>query len=443
MLQGHCQQDVSEKSKQFRIENRKLAILFNEQVIPWKLEKEDINVPYAKTPHKIGFASPKDTITFMLSAPDTVQVDFLLGGQDTISILVIGQPNGASYNQNYIQEHNDTYKVYTPEVHELVNICIALSDIGKRDSNMVNMDSEYYQDVINHFDEYRNHPFIDSLNNNFNGDFDHNYSFYYNIRMNACMYVWDDDKIVNSSPYLQLSFGGKNQLVHLLPLLEEFSTASGFRQFYSSKKTYYDSLLKSYYELVPLDRMWTWVESKFPNKFQAYKVFFSPLIQGAHAAKMFSDNDFNESVMFVNAPLLDDKYSIKEKEAYLSRMVFTEIDHNYVNPMSDKFSEASTSMIPIECWNNNEEQWYGNGYATFNEYMTYAVFTLYMYDNFDQETFHKVNEDNNDLMAHGRGFIKFKAFNEFVLSWYKIHPNDTFDKLYTEVFDWINNESCE
>src|SRR5690606_2091926 len=134
-------------------------------------------------------------------------------------------------------------------------------------------------------------------------------------------------------------------------LVEDFARQSGFRKFYKSNAAYYARQIKRQKELMPVRNMWQWLEEKFPGtKYQSYKIVFSPLIGGSHSTQNFvayyEDSFFKESVMFVCGP---DRYdqsaelSEKQKEGLLSGIVFTEIDHNYVNRVSYKFRKTIDS----------------------------------------------------------------------------------------------------
>jgi len=145
--------------------------------------------------------------------------------------------------------------------------------------------------------------------------------------------------------------------------------------------------------------------------------------------------------MFINAPIFYENYPDTSKEAKLTRIVFTEIDHNYVNPATNKFSEINEIMQPLECWNKGAQA-YGNSYATFNEYITWVVFTLNLYDNFDTKIFNKHNKEEADFMQNGRGITRFHAFNNFVLNWYKKNQNKSLTELYPVVVEWIKKQDC-
>ena len=70
---------------------------------------------------------------------------------------------------------------------------------------------------------------------------------------------------------------------------------------------------------------------------------FSQLIGGSHSTQGFNGyrhpEFFSEVAMFICGP---DRYdtskvlSEKQKERLMSGVVFTEIDHNYVNPFTNK-----------------------------------------------------------------------------------------------------------
>lgn len=113
-----------------------------------------------------------------------------------------------------------------------------------------------------------------------------------------------------------------------------------------------------------------------------------------------------------------------------------------MNPTSDKFPDINTAMEPISCWNNGSQN-YGSGYMTFNEYMTWALFSIYLYDNFDKTVFEERNAKEARFMANGRGFIKFREFNDFVLEWYKAHPETSLEALFPAAIQWSREQNCK
>ena len=69
-----------------------------------------------------------------------------------------------TFDRNYVQKYDGRYEAEIPEVQELALIMIAISDRGRKDTNMVNQRSAYYREVIEHFKpEHRAIQIVDSL----------------------------------------------------------------------------------------------------------------------------------------------------------------------------------------------------------------------------------------------------------------------------------------
>ena len=82
-----------------------------------------------------------------------------------------------------------------------------------------------------------------------------------------------------------------------------------------------------------------------------------------------------------NAP----EYNQNVNEMLESRVVFTEIDHNFVNPLSDKKIDIINKVFADRNrWTKegNGTSAYESAYSVFNEYMTWGLFSLYCLDNF-------------------------------------------------------------
>ena len=437
-----CKIEKEEKENKhyFKTNKKEIQALFNGQLFPFTIVNDNLAFPYTGDVNKVGFVSEIDSIAFNLKAKDSIPLTFIINEKDSISVLVIGKTKRVDFTENYIKENKGSYKVFSKKTLELVNVGIALSEFGRKDDDLIFKRSDYYKKVLNYFESYKNHPLIDSLN--FNLQKNKN-DYYYNITMNANMYSFEGNQIVNKTSFNRMGFGEDNYLKKLLPLFEDFVKKSNFNKFYSDNEEYYQSLIEEYYNLVPVEKMWKWLEIKFPVKHDSYKIYFSPLVNGYHSTQRYEDNGFRETAMHINAPILEDVYLNKEKEAILSRIVFTEIDHNYVDPTTDKYNEITTILSPLSCWNSKRD-WYNSSYKTFSEYMTWSIFTLYLYDNFDKDVFEKRNKAIEDFMvSKSRGFIKYKEFNAFVLKWYKKNPETSLEKLYPEVINWIKMQNCK
>lgn len=100
--------------------------------------------------------------------------------------------------------------------------------------------------------------------------------------------------------------------------------------------------------------MWRRLEEEFPARYDTYAVVFFPLIGASHNTIRFEDEGFRECVMFVGGPdiLAGQVDNPAREEAFLSRHVFTEIDHNYVNPVSAQYEvEIARALSDLDEWN--------------------------------------------------------------------------------------------
>jgi hypothetical protein len=423
--------------------SKNIEFIYDGQVYPFEAKDEDINFGYNPDPHTVEIKTDLDLISFEMTAGMQKPVQLILSKKDTIRLVLISPERPSNFTTSYKEQHRGKYSVLCREVHELVNIAVALTTIGKEDTNMVEQSSDYYKQVLAHFDQFKEHALIQELEQHITEVFgSETYGYYYNIRMNANMYAFSTtNTIINDSPFTRMGFGSENLMEPLLGMLEDFAQKSNFREFYAQQSEYYNQLITDSEDLMPIRKMWDWVEAKFPQRYDSYVIYISPLVNGAHSTQKFIEDDFKQTAMFINAPFGLDDLSDQEREAAFTRIVFTEIDHNYVNPTTDAYPEVAEAITDLSCWNTGG-QGYGNNYATVNEYLTWAVYSMYLYDNFEPEVFEKSNDREANFMNEGRGFIQYKAFNDFAVDWYKNHPNTSITSFFPEAAKWIENQPC-
>ena len=344
---------------------------------------------------------------------------------ETSMCILRFQANASNFDDDYVFKSKGQFEISIPEVYELANIALYLSDCSKLTGN--HPDSEYSQRVAKYFSPFKNHQLIQVLNNNCS---DNQYwDVYYGFRENSNCFsldnfgnlqydtrykqiMWDDTKI----------FGGHFR--NMLYLVQDFADKTNFRGFYKENLQFYENLTTAQSKLIPIKKMWEWIESEFPQRMDNYKIFLSPLIGGSHSTQrfykgFFRDPEYQECVMFINSPqdlMINQEYSEKLKEGIMSGIVFTEIDHNYVNPTSSKHFEKVKKLISDkDTWATPEVQTnYKGEYAIFNEYMTHALFCLYVKENYQGEVRDELIKRRIALMER-RGFPKFKQFNDIFL----------------------------
>jgi hypothetical protein len=342
------------------------------------------------------------------------------------------------------KKNNNSVQIQVPEAFELANIIWTLSPSGLRATNL-NKEGEYYQRVLTYFKPYLNHPIIQNLD--FPAD---DYAKYYDFRENSICFSFKNGKLVYEGTYYYVTGDDAktfNSLFKkLLPLVQDFADKSKFESFYEANKKFYSSEIIREEQRMPIKDMWSWLEKKFPNrKYNSYKVVFSPLIESTHSTQQFwtfrNSHWFGETVMFVSGPSIFDREDLseKQKKGLLSGIVFTEIDHNYINPVSEKYSkQIDTIFSRREIWTSSggDTKFYDNPMSVFNEYMTHAVFCLYVIENFDEPTAKFLINQREDLMVKVRHYIKFREFNQALINLYKESKNADVPSLLPLILQW-------
>jgi hypothetical protein len=228
-------------------------------------------------------------------------------------------------------------------------------------------------------------------------------------------------------------------------LISDFSQKADFKSFYNNHRNYYNTLIKNYKQLCDLKQMQAWLEKKFTTRVQSYRIIFSPLTGGFHNTIKLSDKSKNtQAIMFVNSPKEDlSKLSSKELEfelALQSRLVFTEIDHNYVGPVTNKYlKELITAMPDYKVWNQrSESNYYSSSEATFDEYMTWSVFCLFAMETYSKELAEAIIQKTEDQMIE-REFIWFQGFNREMIKLYIQNCRPQISELYLRIMEWMKN----
>ncbi|MDJ1496060.1 DUF4932 domain-containing protein [Cytophagaceae bacterium DM2B3-1] len=357
---------------------------------------------------------------------------------------------------DYIKNNTGNIQFDLPETYELANIIWTLSPSGKRGTDLYT-EGEYYTKVVAYFKPYLNHPVFKALNFP-----DSLYTKkYLDFRENSFAFNFQDakpgstnTKLLYNGPYYYVN--GSNLADSSLfgivrPLVEDFAVKSKFRQFYKNNSAHYTKQIQRQKELLPVKQMWIWLEKQFPKtQYQSYRIVFSPLINRTHSTQHYATHHetgwFEETVMFICGP---DRYDIKgnftekQKEGLLSGVVFTEIDHNYVNPETDKYTKQIDSIF------SKRSVWakpgpgsnpYISPVSVFNEYMTHAAFCMYISDTYDKATADFVIDNREDLMVSKRDFIRFKEFDRELIRLHQEQKALTLVDLYPLMLNWCKQQ---
>lgn len=355
----------------------------------------------------------------------------------------------------YMEKNRNNVQIDIPEPYELANIIWTLSPAGQKATDL-NKEGEYYKKVVAHFSPYLDHPLFRALDVADSVYFNR----YYDFRENSFAFNFSNPEVVSDNTLL---FNGPYYYVYgneladsslfgkLKPLVEDFAAKSGFRDFYKSNRAFYTAGINRQQMLLPVKKMWSWLEKEFPaRKYQSYRIVFSPLIGGSHSTQNYSSPDktgwFGETVMFICGTSRYDRDATLteiQKEGLMSGVVFTEIDHNYVNPATNKYSKLVDSIFSNRLiWVKKDvaNSYYSGAVSVFNEYMTHAAFCLYMLDTYDAATAGFVIDHRETMMVSRRNFIRFKEFNRELIRLRKEQKNLTMNELYPLILEWCKTQ---
>jgi hypothetical protein len=443
----------------FKCDSDAIKIIVNNESNGWNLSPEiNPDIFYVECTKKINKVEIKDNNkvqVFYVSLGQKIDFIILNSKNEKCYTRLEGVKPNVNFTKEYIKKNKGKVIVAIPEVSELVNILMVLHKDAEKEENMFDTKTEYYKEVKNYFKPFLNHPALDTINkyitdlkkqdNNEMFFSNKSYGYYYALKMNACAYNFDKKNTIVNSGVINAFANGYNSFDPMkdIKIFEDFAEKSNFRNFYKLHKPNYDSLIKTYNQLNPILKMQNLLDKKFGFGYGSYVVYFSPFISGAHSTQRFESNGFNQSFMFIAPAEMDKRYSAIMNELIESRVVFTEIDHNYVNPVSDKFLNEINQVI------SNREKWakgdatsmYNSPYMVFNEYMTFAVYSLYVNDNFSNKDLLEYLPKMENQMENSRGYINFKKFNRTLLEKYKADKNIKMTDLYNFILKWAEEEN--
>ncbi|MFB6454148.1 DUF4932 domain-containing protein [Chitinophaga sp. Hz27] len=340
-----------------------------------------------------------------------------------------------SFSDAFKKENQGKYKIDIHEVKELIHIMIAITPSGIENDDMIQQQGDYYKDVLAYFKPFANEPIIKTFDS-LMAVTPINYIF---LTGNAFAYNFKKDKLEKSKVYLFPAASLAKMTIKENPIttyktqIEAFAKKSNFRKFYNSHKTYYASIVNDYEKNANLGNQWKWLEKNFKNSINNYIVFCSPLINGLNYTGDFKNNNFQQ--IFMVLPPVDKLPDLTEKQnaIYNTRIMFTEIDHNYVGLPSDNNKESINQLFKDRNFWVNEKVYgisaYPNPIKVFDEYMTYGVFLLYIKEHYDDAAFTATTAELCQLMT-GRGFPQMKLFTDNLLKVRAENPDKKIDDIY-------------
>ena len=347
------------------------------------------------------------------------------------------QPTKVVFPPEYVTAHEgENAYVVTPGL-ELANILVA---VAFRDAEIkyhpLRRKPAYYAEVLEHFSPYASHPVFKALG--LDPDNLGTYTLLRNssYRWRLCGNEWCHDEFLG--PWW--SGNVRDVFTENVELIADFARKSGFESFYEEHQPYYERLARLYESRVNLDEMIRWLSSHFEGHYDAYTVLFSPLILGNQATTRKVSDDFGHVFMIVDPPA-----EVEDMTRALNsfKWVFTELDHQFVNPASDRHAERIESIFhDRDVWTaGKQSSGYKNALSLFNEYMTWAVYVAYVDDHFEESVARPHTTAVVEYMKEKRGF---PLFGEFVMELRSLRdaPGKSISDLYIDLLRWAETKAA-
>ena len=403
----------------------------------------------------VAFITDVDSIRFEVE--ENRSYDFIIRhGSDRCLTRIVGRRfiPAAVFDAEYQAAHRGRISVLAPEVYELVNVAIAMTPTGLANRNLVYHDSDYYAAMRNWFDPYRDDPVLGALDSVLL----HSIYLYANLKMNGYAFEFDrDGRIVQSRIYDRTAFPSerRNSLRPFLGQLQSFADRSKFRAFYAQHKPTYAAQVAFYADTADVEAMRAWLDRNFPGSsgYDSYKVIFSPLVAYNQSATWMESNGFRELQAHVNYPYAQDVPRrtggvalSREAETILrGDIVFTELNHGYINPEADRYAERVLRAISRrDLWVDpvHGPGYYG-GISLFNEYMNWGLVSLRVIDTVPPGEQQTLITTVDDMMTKARGFPRFREFDTFLVGLYRRRKaGQTVADLYPAIIEWFEKQNA-
>ncbi len=356
------------------------------------------------------------------------------------TLLLYGQPTT-------VQVQHGSVRYETPLPYEAMHIALALTDTSIYSGQMnvhfelLDTSSAYYREVQQTFGAYRQHPLVKALNEALHKDL---LRYVQNLKL-AYNSQWVQHQLEEANVYpfpmrLLYQSGSVGRR-----LLEDFINAAGIPAFFETHRTLYEQGLQQVKNFANIAGQQAWLEQQFDSRYQQYFIIVSPLMGSTHFTNRFRIDEKESCLMYVaDAKAYSTQADVSEQARYLG-IVMTEIDHNYVNPESDRYEKQLNNLMGGEQrskWIKPDGvgQFYGSGYKIFNEYMTHAVYLLYTSTYLNATDQASVVATRTRIMEVGRGYYRFGAFYEALRQQWLQVPARRIKELYPAMLQWCQGQ---
>jgi hypothetical protein len=289
-----------------------------------------------------------------------------------IFFLILMSHHGISNSQKDHDIH-----IVTNETYELANIILALTEYGRTDPNEVQKNSDYYEEVMDYFSEYLSHPLLKKVNYSRN-----KWKKYLSFRTDAVAFQFNQNgELIRTFDFY--ANRGVTPFDNHLELINDFVAKTNYREFYKENASFYQSIRKRYRQFYKIEFIRNFLVREFGNIIEKdYRIYISPLVGRMNTHAWIGETieaDFVSTTEFLLSDKPLDEIE-REKQATEIHTIFTEMDHGFVNPLSKKHKTEVNQYFNYQKWKKGSG--YKTNFASFNEYLTWAVYDLFLKEYF-------------------------------------------------------------
>jgi hypothetical protein len=450
---GNCQKKVPTLKAKSNVGSVRIGKAYYKDA--WQLSPKPENDPdvigseVAEAGTVIGVYTDLDSFSMVVKQGEKYLFKVVINDKDTVWGLLKGGEARANFTEGYKKANEGKTLVDVPKCYELVNIVMALTPTGIRDSNMIEHDVPYYNQVQAYFNAFKNHRAVLVMDSLLKKD------EYYHVKMDAFSFEFNKKGILQKkTEYRRIASGSDNSIEPYIPLLQDFAKATQFLKFYKKNQPFYASMIRAFQDSLGVPDMQNWLNRNFPStRYNCFKIVFSPLVSGNQSTTDFENNGFKEGqphVNFTESSYDSRKYKFSEKANNIRRgdIVFTELNHLFENPEFDKEVNLSVfNKIPfnfaVYAEKGKAASYYDSPLSCTAEYMNWALVSLRYLDFAPKEDIETLLSRVENTMVTYRGFKKFKEFNRFLIDIYQKRPQGkVVADLYPQIIEWfrVNNQ---
>lgn len=281
-------------------------------------------------------------------------------------------PDSHNYLTKKGQKKNKIQVVY-PEVYELANVILALTQYGRDDRWQINKNSFYYNEVIEYFEPMFQHPLIDSVNFSSN-----RWEEFLSFRTDAFAFSFNAKGKISRTMNFQ-SFDDIMIFDKFLPLVQDFSEKSGFREFFCKHSLSYQKIIDGYNSeyLIEEMRHFLFKEVIPCCQNQKFYVVISALVGSQNLHRKVSNSSSADFVPIAQPIIEGNRFESNFRRAIEIHTLFTEMSHAYVNVLSDKYGDLIVNNFHENLWDVSSG-YAGYNLAVFDEYLTWSLYDIFI-----------------------------------------------------------------